>query len=176
MKTFSGGCWRYTPLTSHVVFDRLYVLKYNCLFVCIQMMYDASGAGINLRRFTGASLAWWHSFKWCTKMILQVFANDFIAPMFHFMFPTREFSVKKQRHTPNMVYLSYINLAYPSFKEQLELALEDLTMAPRKRVLLTNLQSLCEYFIPAVSRNSFKFERSKIFILFFFGQYTVVCA
>jgi hypothetical protein len=81
---------------------------------------------------------------------MQVFANDFIAPMFHFMFPTREYSVKKQRHTANMVYLSYIRLAYPSFKDQLNTALADQTMDPRKKVLLKNLQSLCEYFIPAV--------------------------
>ena len=129
-------------------------------------MYDASDAGINLRRYTGVSLAWWHTFKWCTKMIMQVFANDFIAPMFHFMFPTREYSVKKQRHTPNMVYLSYIRLAYPSFKEELAAALAQNTIAVRKKVLLQNLQSLCEYFIPAV-RFIVLVSCYKIFILFF---------
>ena len=124
-----------------------------------------------LRRYTGVSLAWWHSFKWCTKMIMQVFANDFIAPMFHFMFPTREYSVKKQRHTPNMVYLSYIRLAYPLFKEELAVALGQSTLAVRKKVLLQNLQSLCEYFIPAV-RNVVSTFCCTNSLYYFFRVYT----
>ena len=113
-------------------------------------MYDTSDAGAILRRYTGLSLAWWHSYKWCTKLIMKVFADDFIAPMFHFLFPGREFNVDKSRHTANTVMLSYIRLAYPTFKDQLSEALTQPTLSLRGKTLLTNLQSLCEYFIPTV--------------------------
>ena len=114
------------------------------------MMYDRSGGGVVLRRYTGLSLAWWHSYKWCTKLVMKVFADDFIAPMFHFLFPGREFNVDKSRHTANVTILSYIRLAYPSFKEQLTSTLADPSLSLRGKTLLTNLQSLCEYFIPTV--------------------------
>ena len=113
-------------------------------------MYDNSGAGILLRRYTGLSLAWWHNCKWTTKLVMKVFADDFIAPMFHFLFPGKEFNVDKSRHTSNTTMLSYIRLAYPSFKEQLTSTLQDPTLSVRGKNLLTNLQSLCEYFIPTV--------------------------
>ena len=96
------------------------------------------------------SLAWWHNYKWASKRILVVFGLDFIAPMFHFLFPARSFDVMKISHTSTTTLLSYIRLAYPSFRSQLQEALADPILEPRQNVMLTNLLHLCEFFIPVV--------------------------
>ena len=115
------------------------------------MMYDRSNAGLPLQRFMGVSLAWWHNYKWATRRILIVFALDFIAPMFHFLFPAREFSMMKTSHTAGTTLLSYIRLAYPAFRQQLQSALANPVLNVRQKTLLTNLMHLCEFFIPVVS-------------------------
>jgi len=113
-------------------------------------MYDRTGAGSQLRKYTICSLAWWHSYKWATKQIIKVFASDFIAPWFHHLWPEREFSHTKASHPANSTYLSYIRLAYPTFRGELErvMALDGHNL--RQKTLLTNLNDLCQFFIPVV--------------------------
>jgi hypothetical protein len=113
-------------------------------------MYDSSGAGVPLRRFTGVSLAWWHNYKWCTKRLIVVFADDFIAPMYHFLYPTTSWNAKNLKHSAGTALLSYIRLAYPTFRAALRDALSRQTILPHQRQVLTNLLHLCEYFIPVV--------------------------
>lgn len=113
-------------------------------------MYDSEGYGRNLRKYMGVSLAWWHSFNWATKRILVVFNTDFIAPMFHSMFPEVTFRVDQTSHAAGCTYLSYIRLAYPSFQQQLAAALAMPLLQPNQRTILTNLLHLCEFFIPVV--------------------------
>lgn len=113
-------------------------------------MYDKSGAGILLRKYTGVSMAWWHSYKWATKRVMEVFGKDFIGPMFHHMFSDKEYNVNKMSHTARVTYLSYIRLAYPLFKEALEEALLKRNLTTRQKTVLQNLSDLCEYFIPVV--------------------------
>ena len=48
-------------------------------------------------------------------------------------------------------YLSYIRLAYPSFRQQLLDLLGRGDLSVRQRTYLTNLRDLCEYFIPVVT-------------------------
>ena len=114
-------------------------------------MYDPTGAADNLRTHTGLSLAWWHSYKWATKRIMVVYAGDFIAPYFHYMYPDKQFSPMKQSHPANCTYLSYMRLAYPYFRDQLQAALRRPLLFPRQKTILTNLLNLLEYFIPVVS-------------------------
>lgn len=114
-------------------------------------MYDTSHGGRRLRTFTSLSLALWHSYKWATKRILQVFSNDFIGPMFHFLQPNREYTPDKMKHPAATTYISYIRLAYPSFKRQLVEALQKNVFLPRQKTLLRNLETLCEFFIPVVT-------------------------
>jgi hypothetical protein len=113
-------------------------------------MYDRSGGGVRLRTYAGCSLAWWHSYKWATKRILIVYASDFIAPLFHYLFPTRQFDSNKCSHTVATTILSYIRLAYPRFKTPLREQLANPTISVRQRTILQNLQHLCEFFIPVV--------------------------
>lgn len=129
-------------------------------------MYDRSDAGRNLRRYMGVSLAWWHSFKWATKRIVVVFACDFIAPMFHSLFPTKELSPMKISHTSACTLLSYIRLAYPSFRGALEAALANPVLLPRQLAILRNLSYLCEFFIPVVCLGGEELV-PRIFLFFF---------
>ena len=114
------------------------------------MMYDQSDGAKHLRTYCGLSLAWWHSYKWATKMILKVFATDFIAPLFHQLFPSNEFNVDKMGLPSHTCMLTYIRLAYPSFRTQLVEARSRGNLDIRNQTLLDNLYSLCEFFIPVV--------------------------
>jgi hypothetical protein len=116
-------------------------------------MYDGSGCGVKFRKFAGVGLAWWHSYKWCTKYIMKVFANDFIVPFIHYMFPTRTVKLESMDHTNHVAYLTYIRLSYPRWKQELAEALAIPTLTVRQKTLLTNMQDLCEYFIPVVCLN-----------------------
>ena len=113
-------------------------------------MYDREGYGRNLRKYMGVSLAWWHSYKWATKRILVVFSTDFIAPLYHSLWPEVTFSVDKTSHAAGSTFLSYIRLAYPSFQKELASALANPVLLPRQRTILSNLLHLCEFFIPVV--------------------------
>ena len=114
------------------------------------MQYDKSGGGKNFRKYCGISLAWWHSYKWATKYIMKVFSTDFIAPYLHFMFPSRTLNIEAMQHTNHVTYLTYIRLAYPSFKEELAIAMSRPGLTVKQRSMLRNLRDLCEYFIPVV--------------------------
>lgn len=114
-------------------------------------MYDQSDRAHNLRKYTGVSLAWWHSYKWATAKIMVVFGKDFIGPMFHQLFPTKEYAPTKMKLPAMTTYLSYIRLAYPSFRQQLLDLLGRGDLSVRQRTYLTNLRDLCEYFIPVVT-------------------------
>jgi hypothetical protein len=121
------------------------------------MMYDTSGAGENLRKYIGLSLAWWHNYKWVAKRIIIVFSNDFFGPMFHYLYPTAVWRPKKLRLSVASTYLQYVRLAYPAFQASLRRALGRGINTPRQRRILTNLQQLCEFFIPVVSNVWFSF-------------------
>lgn len=113
-------------------------------------MYDDSDRAYNLRKYTGVSLAWWHSFKWATAKIMVVFGKDIIAPMFHHLFPTSEYAPAKMKLPAMTTYLSYIRLAYPSFRQQLLDLRARGDLSDRQEIWLDNLKDLCEYFIPVV--------------------------
>jgi hypothetical protein len=121
-------------------------------------MYDSSGAGIHLRKFMGVSLAWWHNYKWVSKRIIVAFSNSFIGPMFHYLNPTQRWSPTTVKHSAASTYLSYIRLAYPSFKHHIDNALANRSTRPEARQLLMNLQHLCEFFIPVVCCSVFLFS------------------
>ena len=100
----------------------------------------------------GWSLAWWHNYKWATYRIMSVFGVDFIAPLFHNLFPDRSFDVKKMSVPAATAILSYIRLSYTSVKPELDAAIAlGNTVNPTFMILLLNLRDLFEYFIPVVS-------------------------
>ena len=111
-------------------------------------MYDKSDSGKSLRKYVHVCLAMWHNFKWASLKIVEVFGRDFIAPLFHQIWPDKMIDIKNISLSSATTILSYLRLSYPSFKENLMQSLSnaDIT-APNKR-LLKNLWSLMEFFIP----------------------------
>ena len=113
-------------------------------------MYDLSGCGRLLRRYTALSLAWWHNHKWATRQIVRVFGSDFIVPLFHHLFPEKGFVLDKIKHSALTTYITYIRVAYPKFKNELSVAVRRLDLNTHQKSILTNLQDMCEFFIPVV--------------------------
>jgi hypothetical protein len=112
-------------------------------------MYDKSGCGRRLRKFMSVSLAWWHNYKWATKMIARIFSSDFFVPLYHHLFPDRQCVINNISHTSLVTMCTYIRLAYPSFRLQLQQAMNGI-LNTRQKILLTNMTDLCEFFIPVV--------------------------
>lgn len=81
---------------------------------------------------------------------MQVFGKDIIAPMFHHMFPEREYAVAKMKLPSMSTYLTLIRLAYPSFKKQLRIATAREDLTARQQAVLRNITDLVEFFIPVV--------------------------
>lgn len=113
-------------------------------------MYDVSNTGVSFRKFTSVSLAWWHSYKWASKLLFKVFSADFFAPYYHHLFPTQSFHVDKLTLSGASTYLTYVRLAYASFKPILTAAMDTPDMTFRQRTMLQNLKDLCECYIPVV--------------------------
>ena len=113
-------------------------------------MYDLSGCGKLFRRYTALSLAWWHNHKWATRQIVRVFGCDFIIPLFHHLFPDKGFILDKIKHSALTTYITYIRIAYPKFRKELSVALKRLGLNTHQKTILTNLQDMCEFFIPVV--------------------------
>lgn len=85
---------------------------------------------------------------------MVVFGNDFIGPMFHHLFPDRNYDTHKMSMSAKATYLQYIRLAYPHFKNKLDLALHRGDLTSKRRAILQNLSDLCAYFIPVVPRHT----------------------
>ena len=113
-------------------------------------MYDKSGHGRFLRKYVHLSLALWHNFKWASSRIIQVFGRDFIAPLFHQIWPDRMIDIKNMSHSATTTILSYMRLSYPSFKNELKEQMQTDNLSNPKTILLRNLWYLMEYFIPVV--------------------------
>jgi hypothetical protein len=114
-------------------------------------MYDGSGAGKELRKVAYNGLAYWHTMKIAFFKIYELFANEFMTASFHLLYPGNIFFAKPSYLSSVMVHLTYIRLAYPSFRPQLLAALEREDLTFEQRVRLGNLKDLCEFFIPVVS-------------------------
>jgi hypothetical protein len=113
-------------------------------------MYDTSGKGKAYKKLTFNSLAWWHSYKAAFQKMYHIFAKEFIAPLFHTLFPAGIF-FPKPKYLANIIQIfTYIRMAYKSFKPQLDKALNDKRLKPHNRCHLLNLRTLCEFLIPAV--------------------------
>lgn len=131
-------------------------------------MYDKTDAAKDFRRYCGVTLAWWHTYKWASHKLVNVFAKDFIAPLFHHLFPSTEFNADKMKLSGHTTLLSYIRLAFPSFRQELKLAVSRGDISQRNQILLENLIKLCEYFIPVVIICVFVGLSCVLFVIYFF--------
>ena len=120
-------------------------------FYLLQVMYDVSNCGKSFRELTPVSLAWWHSYKWTSKLLFKVFSADFFAPYYHHLFPTQAFHVDLLSLSAASTYTTYMRLAYPSFRSSLAAAIRTPALTFRQSTMLQNLQDIFECYIPVVS-------------------------
>jgi hypothetical protein len=112
-------------------------------------MYDLSDGGERARTRTVLTLGYWHSYKQANFLVYKAYATSFMAGCFHTLFPNIPLFPKPRHLSSVVTLLSYIRLAYPTFRDALATALSgDLGYAERKH--LENLQVLCEFYIPVV--------------------------
>jgi hypothetical protein len=98
-------------------------------------------------------------------MIMKIFAPDFIARYFHHFHPESSYSYEKIRLSGHSTYLTYMRLAYPGIRVQLDAALKTPKLTTRQKVLLTNMQDMFEFFILTV-RCVYKNAVSDMFFFF----------
>ena len=117
----------------------------------------------------GWSLAWWHNYKWATYRIMHVFGVDFIAPLFHNLFPDRNFDVKRMSVPSATAILSYIRLSYTNVKADLDAAINmGNSIHPAQMILLLNMRDMFEYFITTVSLDVYAYI--VVLLLFYFAS------
>ena len=118
----------------------------------------------------GWSLAWWHNYKRATYRIMHVFGVDFIAPLFHNLFPDRNFDVKRMSVPSATAILSYIRLSYTNVKADLDAAINmGNRIHPAQMILLLNMRDMFEYFIPTVSLHVYTYI--VILLSFYFASF-----
>jgi hypothetical protein len=124
-------------------------------------MYDPTGAGDELRKHVYAGFAYWHTMKMGFFAIWRTFAKQFLAGLFHQLYPKFMFRSKPSYLTSIVSLLTTIRIAYRKFGPHLKLAMaqRDLTLSTRND--LQNLHDLCEFYIPTVHF----FERTRAGLL-----------
>jgi hypothetical protein len=113
-------------------------------------MYDKSGGGQEMRKYMSINLAWWHNFKQVTKTIWRSFANTIWAPLWHRLYPSSKFSPNPHSPQEPALHFLFMARAYPSFKDELNEALDDNQVGPVGKAMLQNIKFLCEFAIPTV--------------------------
>ena len=105
--------------------------------------------GNEFRKSTFCYLGSWHVYKMATTCVWRLAAADFIAPLFHQMFPNSTFPLSPRLVLSSRIF-SLIRLAHPSFRPKLLEALAKKALSDKQKAHLTNLHMLCEWFIPKV--------------------------
>jgi hypothetical protein len=139
-------------------------------------MYDKSGGGKLARQHIIVTLPWWHSYKMACNLVWRRFSNSFLAGSWHALYPNDTFSQKPHYLTSVVSHLSMIRMSYHNFKHALDQAMDSGTLPEKSLVYLTNLRSLCEFFIPVVSYiNQFLIHYHAIYVKFISRFYIIVC-
>jgi hypothetical protein len=113
-------------------------------------MYDRSGAGTDLRKHIFASFAFWHTMKMGFFAIWRSFANEFLAGLFHQLYPQYIFKKKPTFLTSLVSVLTTVRIAYRIFGPILKQAMAERDKPRSVKVALRNLRDLCEFYIPTV--------------------------
>ena len=135
----------------------------------VQLMYDKSGVGVLMRKFVYVNLALWHTYKHACMKLWSTFAPYFMAGLFHTFFPSGIF-LKKPSFTLVATQLTILRLAYPDFKDQLKMAINDANCTPVSLIVLRNIHQLCASLIPMVIHEHVRVsshsncDRSKIMV------------
>ena len=98
------------------------------------------------------NLAWWHTYKHCSTLLWKTFAQSFFGPMFHWLYPHHEAKLKPGSLNWAQSHFILIRFAWPHVKANLERVLTEENIQPCHRAMLDDIQFICEFAIPVVSR------------------------
>ena len=91
----------------------------------------------------------WHLMKMVNICIWRLYAADFIAPLFHMLFPNAKFPWSPRMILVSRIF-SLIRLTYPSWRAELETALQKEGLDATQKAHMMNLRDLCQWWIPKV--------------------------
>jgi hypothetical protein len=106
-----------------------------------------------MRGWMSLTLGTWHIYKHMTFAVWRHYRERWLGPLFNELIPASN-CVAKPTLSATVGFLSYVRIAYPSFRSQLHAAIgecEGIVGADNRMKMLSDLQVLCEYIIPAVS-------------------------
>lgn len=117
-----------------------------------QLMYDSSGGGEDIRKFTTVTLAWWHTFKHVTNKIWMEMHHTVFGPMMLELYPADKCYRKPQSLLSAVVHFQYMRYAYPAIREDLHGLLRDEALVDKPHILqrARNLIFMFEFAIPSV--------------------------
>ena len=115
-----------------------------------QLMYDKTDGGHVLRKFNSFNLAWWHTYKYTSIQIWRAFAQCWLAPWFHDLYPSAQFHKEPKCFAMIVQHFLYLLKAYPSFKDQLTELRLSADITGTHATALADLEFLLEYAIPVV--------------------------
>ena len=113
-------------------------------------MYDRTDGGKRARDRIMVSLGLWHNYKQANMLLFGRLADSWFAGCFHALFPNKAFYPRPRHLSAIVTLFTYVRLAYPSIKHQLEQSLSRDDLPNAHRNMLLNLQVTCEFFIPVV--------------------------
>jgi hypothetical protein len=115
-------------------------------------MYDRSDGGRLFRTYVSVNLGWWHTYKFLTFRLWQVFARSLLAPLWHHLYPNSQFHYKPSSFASVLYHFLALHWSYPSFKDKLKELLEIPADQTNRRYTNTvkDLIFLFEFAIPTV--------------------------
>jgi hypothetical protein len=114
------------------------------------MMYCRSGGGTDLKTRIVDTLGWWHSYKTACYLLYHKLSKAVFAGCFHALYPANIFYPHPSNLTTILTIFQYIRIGYPEFKQELARVINEAKANQNCLTHLKNIQSVCEFFIPAV--------------------------
>ena len=105
-----------------------------------------------MRSWLTVTLGTWHPYKQASQVVWRHWADRVFGPLFHDLIPDANFNVKARLSTVT-TFLTYVRLAFPHFRTELNEARARLKADGNKRKELSQLNDLsrlCRFFIPVV--------------------------
>jgi hypothetical protein len=105
-----------------------------------------------MRRWFATTLGIWHPYKQAVLTVWRLGCMHFLGPLYHAISPGGGL-YKKPKLITLVAFFSYIRMAYidSNIAIEIEEAIQDKGVNAKHRYHLKNLQSLLEFFIPAVT-------------------------
>ena len=92
------------------------------ILLCEQFFFDASGVGAPMRGWLCVQLGTWHPYKQANTVIWTHWAPRVFGPLFNELIPNANFN-KKAGLSTVASFLTFVRLAYPSFRSELQAAI-----------------------------------------------------